>query len=60
MDIKNWQQIESSLTARRNALCQQGADRHQSVHYYREEQADNNRRYDGITKNKGCIASSFK
>jgi len=58
--MKNWQSQESRLTDRRNKLCMQGYSRDESIVEYQGEQAANNRRYDGLMKNRKLTVASFK
>lgn len=58
--MKNWQSKESSLTYRRNKLCMQGYSREESLQIHDFEQRNNNRRYNGLMKNRRLTVASFK
>lgn len=59
--LKNWQETENNLTARRQALCLlPGATRYGVLVHYAQEQERNSRRWDGIARNRKLTAASFK
>ena len=58
--MKNWRETESKLTDSRNRLCVQGYSRDESIVEYQGEQAANNRRYNGLMKNRKLTVASFK
>jgi hypothetical protein len=57
--MKNWHAKETSLTDRRNKLVQ-GYHPHAAISQCAEEQAANNRRYNGLMKNRRLTVASFK
>ena len=58
--LKHWNEAESRLVKRRNDMCARGATRDESIVETQAEQARNNRRYDGLMRNRRLTVASFK
>lgn len=50
--LKSWQETEIRLQKGRDYICSQGGSREASLIYYTDDQARNNRRYDGIMRHR--------
>lgn len=58
--MKNWTAKEANLTDRRNKLCMKGYTREEVLLTHDAEQQRNNRRYNGLMKNRKLTTASFK